>query len=77
MSEALELEIEAAWVELTRMRAGRQRTLYLTPRRHVEWRPKKLESPNCIEIGTYSNGATLADLRDDVFWTHEQRRKAA
>lgn len=77
MSGALEIEIESAWVALTKMPVARQRTVFLTPHRRVVWYSRDLSSPRCIEIGTYRRDVPLADFRDDVFWANEQLRNAA
>ncbi|MDI9240756.1 hypothetical protein QLQ15_17775 [Lysobacter sp. LF1] len=73
---ALEVEIESAWVGLTKLSARRQRTLYLTPRRRVVWLQRDLRGRASL-IGTYTRTVTLAELREDVFFVLEQAREVA
>jgi hypothetical protein len=75
MSEALELSIEGAWLELARMGSGQRRTIYMTACRGLVWPTHYKRGLGLIEIGTYTRDVTLADLRADVFWTHAQTRK--
>lgn len=77
MSEALELQIEEAWVALTKMSLGRSRTLYLTRRRRVVWAANDRRATELVEIGTYTRSVALAELREDVFYSHANYRKAA
>ncbi|KRC35098.1 MULTISPECIES: hypothetical protein [unclassified Lysobacter] len=76
MSEALELQIEVAWVALTRMSVGRSRTLHLTRGRRVVWSANDRRATELVEIGTYTRGVSLAELREDVFYSHANYREA-
>ncbi|GAB3388207.1 hypothetical protein [Lysobacter fragariae] len=78
MSEALELQIEEAWVALTKMPPMRKRTLCLTRGRSIVWDRQSLDRHrHVVEIGTYTREVTLADFRDDVFYASEQMRDKA
>ena len=75
MSEPLEIQIEAAWVMLTKMPANRRRTLYLTTQRRVVWASNDVRASHLTEIGTYTRDVTLIDLRADVFHINDQLTK--
>lgn len=77
MSEALELQIEEAWVQLTKMPAKRRRTLYLTSGRRIVYQAVDMRTKRLEEIGTYTRTVTLAVLREDVFWASEQMQGQA
>lgn len=77
MSEPLEIQIEEAWVMLTKMPPRRRRTLYLTKGRRIAWSSNDVRASHLFEIGTYSRNVTLADLREDVFHIHDQLKNAA
>lgn len=77
MSEALELQIEDAWLALARLSPTRTRTLYLTVGRRVVWRPEDVRGFKSVEVGTYGRKVSLRDLREDVFYAHENFREAA
>lgn len=65
---ALEVEIEMAWCDLTRLPPACRRTLWLSP----EWLVGSRRAGS-VEVGTYTRAVTLAELREDVFWTLEGR----
>ncbi|HEY5805052.1 MAG TPA: hypothetical protein VIT90_15300 [Lysobacter sp.] len=73
----MELQIEEAWVALTKMPPKRKRTLFLTPGRRVVWYSRDLSSTRAVEIGTYTTTVSLVELREDVFFANEQMRDAA
>lgn len=77
MSEALEMQIEDAWLALGRLGPRRTRTLFLTVGRRVVWRPEDVRAYRVTEIGTYGRMVSLKDLREDVFYAHETFREAA
>lgn len=75
MSEALELEIERVWRDMTAGRARRTYELHLTPRgRIVDARVHPVARCS-LEIGTYTRAVKLAHLREDVFHVHEYQRR--
>lgn len=67
---AFEVEIETLWVKLTRLRPGKAVEVWLTPR----WVLATRYSPMSEQVGTYSSAVTLAQLREDSFWTLERAR---
>lgn len=75
--QAMELQIEQAWVALTKMSPQRRRTLFLTTGRRVVWKSNDVRASHLVEIGTYLKSVTLAELREDVFFANEQLRDAA
>lgn len=75
MSEPLEVQIEAAWVTLTKMPPRRRRTLYLTTGHRIVWASNDMRASRLMEIGTYDRSVTLANLREDVFHVNDQHTK--
>lgn len=67
MIDALELEVERAYVALSN--AYRPRTMFLT-RAGLPWRP----ADGLVEVGTYTKAVPLADFREDVFFAFEQSK---
>lgn len=77
MGDALEIQIERAWLMLASMAVDRRRTLYLTPSRRVVWSSNDVRASNLLEVGTYDRSITLADLRGDVFHVNESVHQEA
>lgn len=73
MSEALELEIEEAWLSLCK--AYRPRTIYLTSGNRLLYGIRAQEASHyAIEVGTFTRTIALADFRSDVFFVFDQRQ---
>lgn len=74
--EALELEIERAWVAMANFSG--QRTLYLCESGRLRWGWVVDRQAGAHEVGTYRQDVALSDLREDVFFiyetTHGRRR---
>lgn len=78
--EALELEVERAWVSLSNLYGKKNRTFFLTESGRLlsGWVTQRTSS-DLIEVGTYTRAVPLADFRADVFFAFEQtkgRRRA-
>lgn len=76
MSEALELRIEHAWIELCGYaKSSTKVTLYLTPRAAI-WGfggdRNRCMPKDCRVVGTYTKAITLADFRSDVFHVYDE-----
>lgn len=69
MSEALEIEIERAWVAMHRFSG--ERTLYLTDTGRLRWGWVADRASHAREVGTYTRSVPLEDLRADVFFIFE------
>jgi hypothetical protein len=72
MSEALELEIERAWVGLAKVYG--KRTLFLTEAGKLRWGWVADRTNHGREVGTYTRAVSLEDLRADVFFIFETSR---
>lgn len=77
MSEALEIRIEEAWMQLIRMAPSRSRCVYLTKSRLLIWGERATRQIHLIEVGTYNREITLVDFREDVFFANDKMREAA
>lgn len=76
-TEALELEVERAWVALANLYG--LRTLYLTSTNRLRWGWVADRAHEVTEVGTYTRAVPLQDFREDVFFAYEQstgRRRA-
>lgn len=70
MVEAFELEIERAWVLLIDMR--RPVTLQITDEAKITWiRPGDPKYAG-VEIGTFTRGISLAELREEAFFVFDE-----
>lgn len=68
--EAIELEIENAWLELRV--AVRPRTIFLTTTNRLVW-GGAMRTTHAIEVGTYNSNVRLLDFREDTFFALEHR----
>lgn len=67
-AEALELEIERVYCQLGARFHGRQ-TLWMTQCGTLRWCSH--QPGTAVEVGTYTDGVQLVDLRGDVFHIFE------
>jgi hypothetical protein len=70
MSEALELVVESAWLQLAELAPPTARTLYLTPDAKIT----RFMRPGSVEIGTFTRAIHLADFRNEVFGVYDLMR---
>lgn len=70
-AEALEMQVEAMWLRLNELGAGVARTVRLSERSGRLVMAYPGEDPLPDEVGTYTKGVTLQQLREDVFFMWE------
>lgn len=71
MSDPLEIAIECAWRSLLGSRG--RRTIYLTSKNHLVWGERVTYSTRLECCGVFTRAISLADFREAVFATHDQR----
>lgn len=74
--EALELEIERAWVALCDCGRAQGWTIYLSPTGRLFRGSRSNYTLTAVEVGTYNKAVHLEDFREDVFHVYEQIRRA-
>lgn len=74
MIEALEIEMERAWLDLIQAPPKRSREYFLTDTGRVVWGNDAARAGRRTSLGWWNREATLADFRDNVFHVLEQRR---
>jgi hypothetical protein len=70
MIEPLEMEIERAWTAMLTTR--RVRRMFLTKRGKITWDERKGERDGLHEVGYFTRSISLADFREQVFYSFDQ-----